>query len=55
MQNDALEDINLKPTNRGVRLAKSTSARRRRKVLKQVRETRLLNAFAKLRRARKNK
>jgi hypothetical protein len=55
MQDNALEDINLKPKKRADRLSRSISARRRRKVLKQVRETRLLNAYAKLKRARRNK
>jgi hypothetical protein len=55
MQDEALEDINLKPKKRADRLARSISARRRRKTLKQVRETRLLNVYAKLKRARRNK
>ncbi len=55
MQDDALDTVNLKPKPRAERMLKSNSARRRRSVLKTIRETRLLNEFAKLRRLRKNK
>lgn len=53
MQTDALDEINLKPKKRAVRLFKSSAARLRRREMKEVRETRLLNKFAKLRRQRK--
>lgn len=53
MQDNALEEINLKPSVRAERIAKSDAARNRRKLLKVVREKRLLNEYARMRRVRK--
>lgn len=55
MQDDALDTVNLKPKPRAERMTRSRTARERRSLLKSIRETRLLNEFAKLRRLRKNK
>lgn len=55
MQDDALEEVTLEPKKRSLRMLKSEAARARRKMLKKIRETRLMNEYAKLRRERKNK
>ena len=55
MQDDALDTVNLKPKARAERMSRSITTRNRRSLLKTIRETRLLNEFAKLRRLRKNK
>tara|TARA_B110000977_G_scaffold26529_1_gene33127 strand:- start:7905 stop:8072 length:168 start_codon:yes stop_codon:yes gene_type:complete len=52
MQDEASEEVNLKPKARAERLARDKAARSRRKELKAVREKRLLNEFARMRRAR---
>jgi len=53
MQEEALEEINLKPKVKALRLHKSNEARQRRTDLKAVRETRTTNEHNKLRRLRK--
>jgi len=55
MQDDVLDTVNLKPKARAERMSKSKTARKRRGLLKTIRETRMLNEFAKLRRLRKNR
>jgi len=56
MQNEtAFDEIETKPRKRAERMLRSDSARRRRKALKVVKETRILNEWAKARRARKRK
>jgi hypothetical protein len=49
----ALEEIETKSFKKAERMLKSDSARQRRKQLKEVRETKILNEWAKQRRARK--
>ena len=51
----AFEEIETKPRKRADRMLRSESARRRRKSLKTVKETRILNEWAKARRERKRK
>lgn len=51
----AFEEVSTKPLTRQFRMGKSEAARKRRRSLKEVRETRLINTFAKARRARKRK
>ena len=51
----AFEEVATKPLKRQFRMGKSEAARKRRRSLKEVRETRLMNTFAKARRARKRK
>jgi len=53
MQDDALDTIDLKPKPKAARIARDVSARKRRSIMKAIRETRLLNEFARLRRERK--
>lgn len=53
MQNDALDTVDLKPKPKAERIARNVSARKRRSVMKAIREIRLLNEFARLRRERK--
>jgi|SaaInlV_100m_DNA_5_1039725.scaffolds.fasta_scaffold04865_8 hypothetical protein len=50
-----LEEVTVKPLTRQQRMGKSEAARKRRRTLKEVRETRLMNTFAKARRARKRR
>lgn len=47
------DKIEFKPSQRSLRIGKSEAARQRRRNLKQVRETRTLNEWAKARRERK--
>lgn len=49
------EDVELKPTVRGERMLRSEAARTRRKELKTVREKRVINEWARARRAKKKK
>jgi hypothetical protein len=51
----AFEEIETKSYKRAERMLRSEAARQRRKELKEVRETRILNEWAKQRRARKAK
>lgn len=51
----AFEEIETKSYKRAERMLRSEAARQRRKELKEVRETRILNEWAKQRRARKSK
>lgn len=54
MQNeDAFEEIETKSYKKAERMLRSEAARQRRKELKEVKETKLLNEWAKQRRARK--
>jgi len=55
MQDEALETVDLKPKPKAVRIAKDVAARKRRGIMKAIRETRLLNEFARLRRERRKK
>jgi hypothetical protein len=55
MQDVAYEDIESKERKRAMRMLRSETARRRRRVTKQVRETRLLNEYARQRRIRKRR
>ncbi len=50
-----VEDIETKPSKKLLRMGRSESARSRRRYLKQIREMRLLNQWAKARRTRKRK
>ena len=50
----ALEEIETKSFKKAERMLRSESARQRRKQLKEVRETKILNEWAKQRRARKS-
>jgi hypothetical protein len=52
-EQNALEEIETKSFKKAERMLKSDSARQRRKQLKEVREIKLLNEWAKQRRARK--
>lgn len=52
--NVAYEDVEFKDLKKADRMLRSEAARQRRKELKQVRETRILNEWAKARRERKN-
>ncbi len=54
MQEITFEDIEFKNMNKAKRMLRSETARSRRRETKQVRETRLLNAWAKARRKKKN-
>lgn len=49
------DDVDFKPGVRGERMLRSEAARTRRKTLKIVRESRVLNEWAKARRAKKKK
>ena len=49
------EDVEFKPASRGDRMLRSEAARERRRGLKHVRETRVLNEWARARRAKKKK
>ena len=49
------DDVDLKPTVRGERMLRSEAARGRRRSLKRVRENRVLNEWARARRAKKKK
>jgi len=49
------EDVEFKPASRGDRMLRSEAARERRRGLKRVRENRVLNEWARARRARKKK
>ena len=49
------DDVDFKPVVRGERMLRSEAARTRRKALKAVRESRVLNQWAKARRAKKKK
>lgn len=49
------DDVELKPLVRGERMIRSEAARQRRKGLKVVRENRVLNEWARARRARKKR
>lgn len=49
----AFEEIETKSYKKAERMLRSDSARQRRKMLKEVRETRTLNEWAKQRRARR--
>jgi len=49
------ENVEFKPASRGHRMLRSEAARMRRRELKRVRENRVLNEWAKARRARKKK
>lgn len=51
----AYDEIEFKDRKKADRMLRSESARRRRRVTKNVRETRIINQWAKARRARKNK
>lgn len=51
--NVAYEDVEFKDLKKADRMLRSEAARQRRKELKQVRETRTLNEWAKARRERK--
>ena len=53
MQDEALEEINLKPKPTAERLAKDDAARKRRKEAKGIIETRTTNEHNRLRRERK--
>lgn len=54
MQNTvAYDEIEFKPLNRSYRMGRSQAARMRRRELKQIRERRTLNEWARARRARK--
>ncbi len=55
MQKDALEEVNLKPRPRALRMLRSKAARTRRKLQKTISETRLANEYNRLRRLRKKK
>lgn len=55
MQNDALEEVNLKPKPRALRMLRDKAARKRRKLQKAISETRLVNEYNRLRRLRKKK
>jgi len=50
---EVIEPIN--PSKKQLRMGRSESARSRRRYLKQIRETRLLNQWSKARRERKRK
>ena len=49
------EDVEFKPASRGHRMLRSEAARTRRRELKRVRENKVLNEWARARRARKRK
>jgi hypothetical protein len=55
MQDQALEEINLKPKPKAERLAKDVAARKRRKEAKGIIETRTTNEYNRLRRERRKK
>ena len=55
MNMTAYDEIETKDYAKAVRLAKSESARARRKNTKQVREAKIISDWARRRRARKNK
>ena len=55
MQDQASEEINLKPKDRALRIHKSVTARERRKETKGIVETRTTSEYNRLRRERKNK
>jgi hypothetical protein len=55
MQDQALEEINLKPKPKAERLAKDDAARKRRKEAKGIIETRTTNEYNRLRRERRKK
>jgi hypothetical protein len=55
MHNEALEEVNLKPKPRALRMLRSRAARTRRRLQKSISETRLVNEYNKLRRLRKKK
>ena len=54
-QQTTFEDVTVKDMTRANRMLRSRGARTRRKNLKEVRETRMINQFAKQRRLRKRK
>jgi hypothetical protein len=49
------EDVEVKPVVRGERMLRSEAARTRRRELKTVRENRVINEWARARRAKKKK
>lgn len=55
MQDQASEEINLKPKDKALRIHKSVTARDRRRDRKTIIETRTTNEYNRLRRERKNK
>lgn len=55
MQNQASEEVNLKPKLRALRMHKSEEARNRRRTGKSIVETRTTNEYNKLRKQRRNK
>jgi hypothetical protein len=55
MQETVFEEIVVKDLARADRMLRSESARRRRKTGKQIRETKIVNQWAKSRRQRKRK
>jgi hypothetical protein len=54
MDMTAYEEIETKDYAKAMRMARSQSARQRRKETKQIRETKVVNEWAKARRERKN-
>jgi hypothetical protein len=53
-ENVAYEDVEFKDLKKADRMLRSESARQRRKEAKQIRETKVVNEWAKARRERKN-